>query len=154
VVVELFDLGRETPEGLVRIRTLTQENDSRNNVIVVDNRAVFSLGRAAKLAQPDLWALLDPSDVLYSHRRPALGRNDRVFDVLYVLDQANFPNIDLLEAGFDEAAARIYIVVGELLFYLCEAETVGDQLVRVNANLIFARGSAEAGNIHNVGDRL
>ena len=53
-------------------------------------------------------------------------------------------------AGLDEVAAAIHVVVGELLLHLRDAQPIGDQLVRIEANLIFARGAAEAGNIHNI----
>ena len=70
------------------------------------------------------------------------------------LTRPNFLNVDLLQAGFDKASARIGVVVGELLLHLPDAQPVGDELVGVHANLIFARRAAEAGNIHDVGNGL
>ena len=46
------------------------------------------------------------------------------------------------------------VVVGELLLDLGEAESVGDQLVGIDADLIFAGGTSEAGNIDDIGDGL
>ena len=85
---------------------------------------------------------------------PFLVSDHRVLDVVHVLDQTHFAHVDLLQAGFDEAAAGIGVVVGELLLHLADAEAVGDQLVGIDANLIFARGAAEAGHIHDVGNGL
>ncbi len=106
------------------------------------------------LAEPYLRPLGDDGNILYTQRRAALGHNDRVFDIAHISDQAHFPDIDLLQTGFDEAAARIGIVVGELLLHLGQAETVGDQFVGINAHLIFAGRATEAGNINHVGDGL
>ncbi len=110
--------------------------------------------RLGELAQADLRALGDDGDVLHAERSAVLGRDHRVFDVLYVLDQAHFLNVDLLQAGFDKASAGIGVVVGELLLHLADAESIGDQLVGVHANLVFARGAAEAGHIDDVGNGL
>ena len=73
---------------------------------------------------------------------------------LHVSDQAHFANIDLLQPGFDEAAACVGVVVGELLFHLGDAEAVGDQFVGIEAHLILARGAAEARNVDDVRNRL
>ena len=85
---------------------------------------------------------------------PFLVSDHCFFDVLHVSDQAHFPKIDLLQAGFDEAAARVDIVVRELLLDLRQAESVGDEFVGIDANLIFAGRSTEAGHIDDVGHRL
>ena len=74
-----------------------------------------------------------------------------VFSIsLDVSDQTHFADIDLLQAGLDKAAAGIDVVVGELLLHLGEAEPVSDQLVGIDANLVFARGAAEAGNVDDI----
>ena len=75
-------------------------------------------------------------------------------NVLYVADEPDLANVDLLQARFDETAAGIDIVVGELLLHLGKAESVSNQLVRIDAHLIFAGRATEAGNIDNVGHRL
>ena len=91
-------------------------------------------------------------DILHAQRRAGLGNNHCVFDIPDVPYQAYFADIDLLEACFDEASARIRIVVGELLLHLGEAQSVGNQFIGVNANLIFAGGAAKARNINNIGN--
>ena len=68
--------------------------------------------------------------------------------------QAHFADVDLLQARFDEAAAGVGVVVGELLLHLRQAQAVGDQLVGIDAHLVFARGAAEAGDVHDVGHGL
>ena len=74
---------------------------------------------------------------------PFLVSQDRVFDIVHVPDQPHFPDVDLLQAGFEEAAAGIDVVVGELLLHLAETQPVGDQLIGIDAHLIFARRAAE-----------
>src|SRR5713226_768740 len=112
------------------------------------------MNRPGELAQPDLWALRDDRDILHPQRSSAFGHDDRVRDVLYVPDQTHFPNIDLLQAGFDKAPARVGIVVCELLPHLGKAQSIRDQLIGINANLIFAGRTAETGDIDDVGDGL
>ena len=48
----------------------------------------------------------------------------------------------------------LILLLRELLLHLGQAESVSDQLVRVDANLIFARGAAEAGNVDDIGHGL
>src|ERR1017187_3380836 len=89
-----------------------------------------------------------------AERRAVLRQNHGILDIVNIPHQTHFPNIDLLQTGFDEASTSIGVVVGDLLLHLADAEAVGDQLVWVDANLVFARGSAETGNIHDVGNGL
>ncbi len=56
----------------------------------------------------------------------------------------------MLQSGFHEAAARIGVVVGELLLHLCEAQSVGDQLVGIDPDLVLARRTTETRNIDDV----
>ncbi len=112
------------------------------------------MDRARELTEPYLRALGHDRNVADSERGAILGREHSVFDIANGFDQSNFPDIDLLLAGFDETPARVDIVVGELLLHLGDAETVGNQLRGIQANLILARGAAEAGHIDNIGDRF
>src|SRR5258708_39699305 len=101
------------------------------------------MDRPGELAQANLRPLGDDGDVLHPQRSTALGHDDRVRDVLDVPDQSHFPNIELLETRFDEAAARVGIVVCELLFYLGKTQAIRNQFIWVNADLIFARRATE-----------
>ena len=69
-------------------------------------------------------------------------------------DQSDVAHIDLLQTLLDEASTGVDVVVGELLLDLGQAQAVGDQLVGINPNLVFARGAAEAGYVDNVGYRF
>ena len=77
-----------------------------------------------------------------------------VVRTVYVADQPNLPNIYLLQAGFDEAAAGIDVVIGELLLHLGQTQPIRDQLIRVDPYLILARRTAEGGHIHDIRDGL
>ena len=50
---------------------------------------------------------------------------------------------------FDEAAAAVGVVAGDLLLDLADGQAVGDQLLRIELDLVFLGRSAEAGNIHH-----
>ena len=67
------------------------------------------------------------------------------------VDQSDGADVDLLQTLLDEASAGVDVVVGELLLDLGQAQAVGDEFVGVDANLIFAGGAAEAGNVDDVG---
>src|SRR3974377_448691 len=105
------------------------------------------MNRLGRLSEADLWPLRDAGNALDSPWCPILRENDRLLDVMHGPDQAYFPNVDLLLASFDKATACIGIAVGELLLHLREAEPVGNQLVGVQAHLVFAGWSAKTGNV-------
>ena len=93
-------------------------------------------------------------NVFDAERGAVLGENDGLLDVVNVIDQADLADVDLLQAFLNETAAGIGVVVGELLLDLGEAQTVGDEFVGIEANLVFAGGTAEAGDVDDVGDGL
>ena len=112
------------------------------------------MNRAAELAEADLGALRHHGNILHPQRRAALGHNHGVFDIGHVPDEPDFANVDLLQARLNEAAAGVDIVVGKLLLHLGKAQSVINQLVGIDANLILARRAAKAGNVHDVGNGL
>ena len=75
-----------------------------------------------------------------------------LLDVVHVAEEPERANVHLLHADFDEAAAGIDVVVGELLLHLADAQSVRDQLVRVDAHLVLAHRAAEVGNVHHIGN--
>ncbi len=68
--------------------------------------------------------------------------------------EADLADVDLLLALLDEAAAGVDVVVGDLLLDLADGETVGDELVGIDADLVLARHAAEAGDVDDAGDGL
>jgi len=54
----------------------------------------------------------------------------------------------------NEAAARIGVVGSQLLLDLADVQSVGDQFFGVYADLVFTRGPAKAGNVHDVRNRF
>ena len=51
---------------------------------------------------------------------------------------------------FEETAAGVGVVVGELLLHLADAQPVRDQFVGIDAHLILARSAAETDHVHYV----
>src|ERR1019366_5165869 len=154
VTVQFLYFLVEPFEGLLPIGAFSHGDPGRNHIIVVDDLPIFTVNRPGELAKANLRPLRDDGNILYAQRSATLGHKYNVFDIPHVLDEAHFPNIDLLQTSFDEAATRIDVVVAELLLHLGKAESVGDQFVRVNANLIFAGGATEASHIDDIGDGL
>ena len=142
--IQLLHLLRATPSSVcIEVCAFPHEHDAGDYVAVVDDLAVLPSDRPAELAQTYLRALRYDGDVLDPHGRAVLGRDDRILDVLHVADQPDRAHVDLLHARLYEAAARVHVVVRELLLHLADGEAVGDELVRVDADLVFPGGTAE-----------
>ena len=99
--------------------------------------------RSADLAQANLRPLRDHGDVFDPQGSAVLRFDHRLFDVADVGDQAYAAHVDLLRTLFDETATHVGVAVCQLLLNLRQAQTIGDQLLRVDANLIFASYAAE-----------
>ena len=87
-------------------------------------------------------------------RRAVLGCNHGLLDIVNAIDQADGAHVNLLQTCFYETAARVRVVARKLLFHLTDAQAVGNQLVRIDPNLIFARGSAELATSTTFGTAL
>src|SRR5215469_6732242 len=110
--------------------------------------------RAGEPAQTDLFSLGDHRNILDPKWRAILCEDHTLFNVLDISHQSHDADIDLLKSSFDEAATRVGVVVGELLFDLVDAQSVGDQFVRVNPDLILSGRSAKACDVNNIWDCL
>ena len=150
-LVQLLDLGVEGFQRRVGLGSFLQQHNAFHHVVVVDDSAVRAVDRFTVPAQPDLGALLNHGDILYLQRRPALRRENRLFDIVNAGHQAYRPNVDLLQSSLDETAARIDVVGRKLLLQLADAQPVGDQLVGIDPHLVFARGAAQARHVDHVG---
>jgi hypothetical protein len=108
----------------VGVGAFAQQRNPGNHIVVIDELSILVPDRPRELAQPDLRTLRHHGDISHADGSAVLGRDHRVLDVLYVPDQAHFLNIDLLQAGFDKAAAGVGVVVGELLLHLADAQSI------------------------------
>ena len=81
--------------------------------------------------------------------RAVLRLDHGVLDVLHAGVEAQRLHIDLLRALLDKAAAAVGVVVGDLLLHLADAQPVGDQLLRIELDLVLLGRPAEARNIHH-----
>src|SRR5271165_845004 len=152
VIVHLLNSLVKSFKNRVRIRTFPQEHDAGNDVVVIDDLAVFAMDSPGELAQTDFRSLLDDAEIFDAERGSIPGEDYGLFDVMDAIDQADFANVNLLRAFLNEAAAGVGIVVGELLLDLREGQPVGDELIGIETDLVFARGAAEAGYVDNVGN--
>ena len=83
---------------------------------------------------------------------PVLGLQHGLLDVVHIAEEPERANVHLLHADFDEAAAGIDVVIGELLLHLADAQSIRHELVRIHAHLVLAHRAAEVGNVHHVGN--
>ncbi len=100
--------------------------------------------------QPNSGAPVDDRNVLCANWSPIRRRQHGILDILHTAVKSECADVQLLRALFDEAAAGVHVVVGQLVLYLADAQAVGDELIRVDTHLIFARGAAEVAHVHNV----
>ena len=108
----------------------------------------------ADLAQANLRALHNRGDILDPKRCSIRSLENGSLDILHVAIEADFTDVDLLLPLLDEAATGIGVVVGELLLHLANAQTIGDELVRIDPHLIFASDATETRDIHHPGTDL
>src|SRR5260370_20731657 len=101
------------------------------------------MDRLADLAESNLWTLYHGSNIFNPQPSAGLALENCLFDVLDISVKADLTNINLLLALLDEAAAGVRVICGELLFDQTDAESIGDELVRVDSYLRLARDAAE-----------
>ena len=148
--VELLDFGVNADEGLVGVGAFAKQDDAFDDVIIVNYFSIFAVNGLADLSEADFGALGDRGDILHAEGRAVLRFDDGLLDVVDIGEQADGANIDLLLPCLDETAAGVDVVVGQLLLDLADVQSVGDEFIGINADLIFARRAAETGNIHDV----
>ena len=153
MVVELLDRGVDVLQHRRGVRAFAQKHNAFHHVVIVLHYAIGSMDRLADLTKTNLRPLRDYRHVLDANRSAVLRFDDGLFDVVDVLDQPHSAHINLLRALFDEASAAVGIAVGELLLHLRQTQTVGNQLVGVDANLILRRDAAKGGVVHHIWDR-
>src|SRR5260370_4888845 len=107
------------------------------------------MDRLADLAESNLWTLYHGSNIFNPQPSAGLRLQNGLLDVLDVFVKADFTNINLLLTLLDEAAAGVRVICGELLFDLADAESIGDEFVRVDSYLVLARDATEARDIDN-----
>src|SRR5215467_6977946 len=118
--------------------------------MVINNYPVLPAKRSRQLAQTDLWSLPHRGYVLDAQWGSGFRENDRLFDILDASHQTDFPHIDLLHAGFDKTSSGVGVVVCEMLFYLCQAQSVCHELVRIDAYLVFPCRAAKTRYINHI----
>ena len=78
-------------------RELVRQHDPRHDVIVILDLSVLAVNGSTKLAETDLGALGDRSDLSNPDCGAALGGEYGVLNVAHRLDLSNGPHVDLLE---------------------------------------------------------
>src|SRR5260370_41558634 len=133
-IIQFPHLCFNADEHWVRVLSLLQQQDAFYDIRDVDKLPILTTDGSAVLPQPDLRTLLDGRDVLYAQGRSGLRLDDGVFNVLYVGHESYGLHIDLLRSRNDIAASSVGVIVGQLLLNLSDAQTVGDELVWVEAD--------------------
>ena len=116
--------------------------------------AVLLLFRFAKLAETNFGSLRHIAKIADADGRAVLHLNHGLANVRCVLHQSKDADVEHLLAVFEEVTAGVDVVRGKRLFHLGDREAVGDQLVGIDADLVFARDAAKAGHVDDVGHRF
>src|SRR5216683_6770499 len=122
VIVQLRDFGFDTLERRLGFGALAEQDDALYHVVVVDDMAVLSMNRLSIAAQPDLGTLSHNGNVLDTQCRSVLRFDDGVFDILDRSHETERAHVHLLQSRLDKAAARIYVIVCQLLLNLADVE--------------------------------
>ncbi len=150
MLVEEVDLLVQGGQHVVGVGAFAQQHGAGHDVGIVHDLSGLAMNGFAKLAQPDPRSLPHNADIAHAHRNPVLRFEHDGADVSRGFDQSHRPDVDGLRSALDEAAAGVDVVVCQGLLHLPDAETVGDQLVRVHLHLVLACGPAENGNVDHV----
>ena len=106
--------------------------------------------RSGHAPQPNSGTPVDDRDVLYANWNSIRSRQYGILNILHISVKSECTDVQLLQALFDEAAAGVHVVNGQLVLNLADAQAVRDELVRVDTHLIFARGATEVAHVHDV----
>src|SRR6202167_5082057 len=150
VIVELVHLVVNPFERGAFFGPLAHQHAALDDVGLIDNDAVRTMIGSGHVPQPNSGAPLDDRDVLYANWSPIRSCQHGVLDILYTAVKSERADVQLLQAFFDEAATGVHVVDGQLVLSLADAQAVGDELIGVDAHLIFARGAAEVAHVHDV----
>ena len=108
------------------------------------------MGGPRHAPQSNSWALPHHCKILYPKSRSVLSRQNGLRDILGILIEPERTDVHLLEAGLHKAAAGIHVVVGQLLLHLANTQSVRDEFVRVDANLILSRSAPEIRHVDDI----
>src|ERR1700691_2326243 len=150
VIVELVHLLVNPFERGAFFGPLAHQHAALDDVGLIDNDAVRTVIGSGHVPQPNSGAPLDDRNVLYANRSPIRSRQHGVLDILHTAVKSECADVQLLQALFDEAAAGVHVVDGQLVLYLADAQAVRDELIGVDAPLIFARRATEVAHVHDV----
>ena len=143
VFIQAVNNGVNAFQRCCRIRAFPQKYDPFNYVAIICHHAILSVHGFPYLTEADLGALRNHGDVFDTERRPILRFDYRLLDVRDIPNQSHRAHINLLRALLDKTPARVRVGIRELLFNLRQTQAVGDQLIRVDANLVFASDAAK-----------
>src|SRR5579883_1654065 len=153
-VIELFHFLVDGIQGRLLLRAFAHQNDALNDVRFIDNAPVLHVVGPSHVTQPDLRPLSHFADIFYAKSRSCLRLQNRIFNVAGGREKPECSDVHLLKAHFHKAAAGIDVVVRKLLLDLTDAQAIGNELVRIHANLVLADGAAKVGDIDNIRNRL
>ena len=133
---------------------LAEQDDAFDDVVVVEDGAVFLADGFAELSEADFGSLhyvaqiadADWSSVLYFH--------DGGGDVVGGLHEADGADVQGLLAALDESAAGVDVVRDQRVLDLRQRQAVGDELSGIELDLVFACRAAEGIHIDDVRHRL
>src|ERR1700736_3114442 len=108
VIVELLDFVVDAIERRVGFRSLAQQDNAHDYVVVVDDLPVRAMNCLPDAAQPDLWPLLDGADIVNPNWSPILRLEDGQPNIVHVLEETDGTYVHFLQPRLDEASACIH----------------------------------------------
>ncbi len=132
VIVEPLDHRVKAFKHRGCVCSFAEKDNSFDDIIVVIDYTVGTMGRFSDLPQTNLWPLRNLANVLNSQRRAVLSLDHGFFDVAGAGNQADTAHVDLLCTLLNKATADVGVAVGQLLLKLGQAQTVGNQFLGVD----------------------
>jgi len=111
LVVQLVNFLMNGDESFVGIGAFAEEDNTFDDVVVINDGAIRFVNCLPYLSQANARALRDGCDIFHAEDRAVFSRDGGLFDVRDIGEEADDADVDLLEAGFDETAAGVGIVV-------------------------------------------
>ena len=124
LVVQLFYFFVDSGEGFVGVGAFAKEDDAFDDVVVVKDGAIRFVNSLPYLSEADTRALGYGGDIFHAQHGAIFGGDGGLLDVPDGAEQPYYSHVDLLEAGFDKAAASVGAVdnFAKLLFDPNDAE--------------------------------
>ena len=143
--VDLVHLGQDAGQGGQRLRAAPHQDDALDDVVVVV---------LAGDAEPRLIAYRHRRHVGHQYRGAVARRQQRVADIVHRPDLADAAHDGRLRPDVDGVGTDIDIAVVQPVEHLLQGESVGQQAIEIDIDVVGLGLATPAGHVDHAGHRL